>query len=79
MAAGIFIWSLATLVGSFMPNYWSFLVMRIVVGVGEAMYSTVSPTLISVSIQADIYFLTSKGILFLQDLKSIVHIQSLSY
>lgn len=48
MCGGIFLWGLATLAGSFMPNYWSFLVARIFVGMGEAMFSTVAPTLIAV-------------------------------
>uniref|UniRef100_A0A0P4WBV2 Major facilitator superfamily (MFS) profile domain-containing protein n=1 Tax=Scylla olivacea TaxID=85551 RepID=A0A0P4WBV2_SCYOL len=47
MAVGIFFWSLATLVGSFMPNYGWFLLFRCLVGVGEASYSTIAPTIIS--------------------------------
>lgn len=47
MAVGIFFWSLATLVGSFMPNYGTFLLFRCLVGVGEASYSTIAPTIIS--------------------------------
>ncbi|KAG0698159.1 Protein spinster [Chionoecetes opilio] len=47
MAVGIFFWSLATLVGSFMPNYGTFLLFRCFVGVGEASYSTIAPTIIS--------------------------------
>lgn len=49
MSCGIFVWGMGTLAGSFMPNYWSFLLARIVVGVGEAMFSTVAATLISVN------------------------------
>merc|ERR1740128_717702 len=47
MASGIFIWSLTTLLGSFMNNFWMFLVMRSFVGIGEASYSTIAPTIIS--------------------------------
>lgn len=47
MAAGIFVWSLTTLLGSYMDTFWSFLVMRALVGVGEASYSTIAPTIIS--------------------------------
>ena len=47
MAVGVLIWAVATLVGSFMPNYGSFLAMRALVGVGEASYSTIAPTIIS--------------------------------
>ncbi|MPC23069.1 Protein spinster [Portunus trituberculatus] len=55
MAVGIFFWSLATLLGSFMPvsallvvmNYALFLLFRCLVGVGEASYSTIAPTIIS--------------------------------
>jgi len=47
MASGIFIWSLTTLLGSFMDNFWMFLVMRSFVGIGEASYSTIAPTIIS--------------------------------
>ncbi|XP_046460298.1 protein spinster-like isoform X3 [Daphnia pulex] len=47
MAAGIFVWSLTTLLGSYMTNFWAFLVMRSLVGVGEASYSTIAPTIIS--------------------------------
>lgn len=47
MAVGLFFWSLATLVGSFMPTYGLFLLFRCLVGVGEASYSTIAPTIIS--------------------------------
>ncbi|XP_059350809.1 protein spinster-like isoform X2 [Daphnia carinata] len=47
MAGGIFIWSLTTLLGSYMTTFWGFLVMRALVGVGEASYSTIAPTIIS--------------------------------
>lgn len=47
MAVGIFIWSLTTLLGSFMQSFWPFLAMRACVGIGEASYSTIAPTIIS--------------------------------
>ena len=47
MAVGIFIWSLTTLLGSFMTSFWPFLAMRALVGIGEASYSTIAPTIIS--------------------------------
>lgn len=47
MAGGIFVWSLTTLLGSYMTNFWTFLAMRALVGVGEASYSTIAPTIIS--------------------------------
>ena len=60
MAAGVFLWSVFTLIGSFItskeenrtlgwgnPDYWSFLGCRAMVGIGEASYSTIAPTIIS--------------------------------
>ncbi|KAK9888332.1 hypothetical protein WA026_000588 [Henosepilachna vigintioctopunctata] len=47
MTAGVFLWSLTTLAGSFMTNYWWFLLFRGLVGIGEASYSTIAPTIIS--------------------------------
>lgn len=47
MAFGVALWSLTTLCGSFMSNYWWFLFFRALVGVGEASYSTIAPTIIS--------------------------------
>jgi len=60
MAAGVFLWSIFTLIGSFMsgseehrekqwgnPDYWSFVGCRAMVGIGEASYSTIAPTIIS--------------------------------
>eukprot|EP00096_Caligus_rogercresseyi_P016636 TRINITY_DN939_c0_g1_i2.p2 TRINITY_DN939_c0_g1~~TRINITY_DN939_c0_g1_i2.p2 ORF type:complete len:544 (+),score=132.77 TRINITY_DN939_c0_g1_i2:150-1781(+) len=44
---GISFWSFATLIGSFMENYWLFLFFRGLVGVGEASYSTVAPAILS--------------------------------
>ncbi|XP_076063225.1 lysolipid transporter protein spinster isoform X2 [Oratosquilla oratoria] len=47
MAVGVFFWCLTTLIGSYMPNYGLFLLFRCFVGVGEASYSTIAPTIIS--------------------------------
>eukprot|EP00090_Calanus_glacialis_P008185 TRINITY_DN1649_c0_g2_i1.p1 TRINITY_DN1649_c0_g2~~TRINITY_DN1649_c0_g2_i1.p1 ORF type:complete len:563 (-),score=152.44 TRINITY_DN1649_c0_g2_i1:282-1970(-) len=47
MAIGISFWSLSTLVGSFMHNFWLFLMFRALVGIGEASYSVVAPAIIS--------------------------------
>lgn len=77
MAAGVFLWSIFTLIGSFMSGsgkmdcsgftdqaekavcelearprwdnmeYWAFLACRAMVGIGEASYSTIAPTIIS--------------------------------
>ncbi|XP_052063857.1 protein spinster homolog 1-like isoform X1 [Mytilus californianus] len=49
MAGGIFFWSCVTLAGSFVDKehkLW-FFVLRAAVGVGEASYSTIAPTLIA--------------------------------
>ncbi|XP_073995498.1 lysolipid transporter protein spinster isoform X2 [Rhodnius prolixus] len=47
MAFGVFLWSLTTLLGSFMTEYYWFLAFRSLVGIGEASYSTIAPTIIS--------------------------------
>ncbi|XP_035725296.1 protein spinster-like isoform X1 [Vespa mandarinia] len=47
MSIGIFLWSLTTFIGSFMASYEWFLIFRAMVGIGEASYSTIAPTLIS--------------------------------
>uniref|UniRef100_T1J6E4 Major facilitator superfamily (MFS) profile domain-containing protein n=1 Tax=Strigamia maritima TaxID=126957 RepID=T1J6E4_STRMM len=49
MAAGILFWSLTTLIGSFIPAgyFWWFLFFRGLVGIGEASYSTIAPTIIA--------------------------------
>ncbi|XP_078680081.1 protein spinster homolog 1-like isoform X7 [Branchiostoma floridae x Branchiostoma belcheri] len=49
MAAGILFWSGMTLAGSFIPkeHFWLFLMMRAMVGIGEASYSTIAPTIIA--------------------------------
>ncbi|GAV04420.1 hypothetical protein RvY_14699 [Ramazzottius varieornatus] len=49
MCIGIFFWSLMSLAGSFIPPHLFplLLVIRAAVGVGEASYSTIAPTIIS--------------------------------
>jgi len=47
LAVGISFWSLSTLAGSFMHNFWWFLTFRAFVGIGEASYSVVAPAIIS--------------------------------
>ena len=47
MVFGISVWSVATLLGSFMEDFYSFLVMRAIVGIGEASYTTIAPTILS--------------------------------
>ncbi|XP_075422614.1 protein spinster homolog 1 [Ascaphus truei] len=49
MCGGISFWSLVTLGSSFIPkqHFWLFLLTRGLVGVGEASYSTIAPTLIA--------------------------------
>ncbi|KAM4631642.1 protein spinster homolog 1 isoform 1-T2 [Discoglossus pictus] len=49
MCGGIFFWSLVTLASSFIPkeHFWLLLLTRGLVGVGEASYSTIAPTIIA--------------------------------
>lgn len=47
MILGVALWSGTTLIGSYMPTYFSFIAFRALVGVGEASYSTIAPTIIS--------------------------------
>jgi len=47
MVVGITIWSVATLLGSFMEDFYSFVAMRALVGIGEASYTTIAPTILS--------------------------------
>ena len=44
---GLVIWSISTISGSFVTRFDLFLALRCLVGVGEASYSTVAPTIIS--------------------------------
>ncbi len=47
IAAGVALWSLATGAAAFAVGFWTLLVTRALVGVGEAAYATLSPSLIS--------------------------------
>jgi MFS family permease len=47
MAGGVFLWSLTTFLGSYMEVYGAFIAFRAMVGIGEASYSTIAPTIIS--------------------------------
>jgi MFS family permease len=49
MMFGICFWSVTTLMGSFIPSQYApaFFVMRALVGIGEASYSTIAPTIIA--------------------------------
>ncbi len=47
IATGIFIWSLGTVLTGFAGSFILFLAYRVLVGVGEASYATISPSLIS--------------------------------
>ncbi|PAV57268.1 hypothetical protein WR25_04694 isoform A [Diploscapter pachys] len=49
MVAGVTVWIIAVLASSFVPPGWykTFLFLRGVVGVGEASYSTIAPTIIA--------------------------------
>lgn len=49
MIFGIILWSLVTLMGSFVPadSFYLFLMLRAAVGIGEASYSTIAPTIIA--------------------------------
>ncbi|XP_049308758.1 protein spinster isoform X1 [Bactrocera dorsalis] len=47
MAIGVLLWSTTTLLGSFMGGFGGFITFRALVGIGEASYSTIAPTIIS--------------------------------
>lgn len=47
MALGVLLWSTTTLLGSFMTSFGWFITFRAMVGIGEASYSTIAPTIIS--------------------------------
>lgn len=46
IAAGVFVWSVATALSGLSAGYGSMLAARIFVGIGEASYATLSPTII---------------------------------
>ncbi|HTL73772.1 MAG TPA: MFS transporter [bacterium] len=47
IAAGIFVWSLGTILTGFAPTFVMMILFRVLVGLGEASYATISPSLIS--------------------------------
>lgn len=47
MAFGITLWGLTTLLGSYMNSFGWFVFFRALVGIGEASYSTIAPTILS--------------------------------
>lgn len=47
IAAGVGLWSIATGLAAFAGGFWTFLLARAFVGIGEAAYATLSPSLIS--------------------------------
>ncbi|XP_039752935.1 protein spinster isoform X3 [Pararge aegeria] len=47
MAFGVALWSITTFAGSYIYTYAGFAVFRGMVGIGEASYSTIAPTIIS--------------------------------
>src|SRR5689334_16218628 len=46
IAAGVAIWSIATVISGLTVGFWSMFAARVAVGVGEASYATLSPTII---------------------------------
>src|SRR5262245_5678273 len=46
-SAGVFVWSAATVASGLAPSYLALLLARAVVGVGEASYAVVTPSLLS--------------------------------
>ncbi|KAH8283491.1 hypothetical protein KR018_004140 [Drosophila ironensis] len=53
MVVGVALWSTTTLLGSFMQEFGWFITFRALVGIGEASYSTIAPTIISDLFVAD--------------------------
>jgi MFS transporter, Spinster family, sphingosine-1-phosphate transporter len=47
IAAGIFVWSLSTVLSGWAVNFRQLLLFRVLVGIGEASYASISPSLIS--------------------------------
>lgn len=47
IAAGIFVWSLGTVLTGFAGTFTMMILFRVLVGLGEASYATISPSLIS--------------------------------
>ncbi|HTT01795.1 MAG TPA: MFS transporter [Steroidobacteraceae bacterium] len=59
IAVGVFVWSIATALSGFARNYLQLLAARATVGVGEAAYGTIAPTLL-----ADYFPVTVRGRVF---------------
>ena len=53
MAFGVLVWSLATYASGHAHSFWSMLAARAIVGVGEASYASVAPTIIDDLAPAD--------------------------
>lgn len=47
IAGGIFVWSVATVLTGFATDYWHLIAFRVLIGVGEASYATLSPGLLA--------------------------------
>ncbi len=47
IAAGVAVWSLATAAGALATGFYTFLLARALVGIGEAAYATIAPALIA--------------------------------
>lgn len=47
IAAGILVWSIGTILTGYAPSFVSMICFRVLVGLGEASYATISPSLIS--------------------------------
>ncbi len=47
IGSGIFIWSLGTVLTGFASHFWQLILFRSLVGIGEASYASISPSLIS--------------------------------
>jgi MFS family permease len=47
IAAGVLLWSLATIAGSMARTYEELLISRALLGVGEACYATIAPSIIA--------------------------------
>lgn len=47
IAFGVGVWSIATAIGGFARGFWSLLIARSTVGVGEAAYGTIAPALLA--------------------------------
>lgn len=59
MALGIIVWGALSLAASFMPSYWTFLIFRALIAVGESAFTTIAPTVL--------------GDLFTDETRSIVY------